>query len=128
MTVPVLLTSFTGTMLLKHTKQQTTDFCDTTIEIGMFTRCLRYKQDWNRLVFLLQFHLWTPTRQPAGSHFAYDGRQLKLIVSISFLQVDNVCPKLSIADVAGVFNDAQLDDVNALSKSSTHHARSLPST
>ncbi|EDR01396.1 uncharacterized protein LACBIDRAFT_333313 [Laccaria bicolor S238N-H82] len=48
---------------------------------------------------------------------------LKLIVSISFLQVDNACPNgLSVADVAGGFNDAQLDDGNTLLKSSTRHA------
>ena len=31
------------------------------------------------------------------------------------LQVDNVCPERSIVNMAGVFNDAQLDDADALS-------------
>ena len=75
---------------------------------------------------LLQCHLWTRARQPARSHFACDGRQLKLIVS--YKSTTSALNGLSIADVAGVVNDAPLDNAATLSKSSTHHARSLPST
>ena len=72
---------------------------------------------------LLQFHLWTPTQQPTQSHFPYDGEDFASLKLIS-----PALNSLSIADVAGIFNDAQLDNGNTLSKSSTHHARSLPST
>ena len=112
--VTVLLTSFTSAMLLKRTRPQTRDFYwydNWNLEIGKFTRCLRSKQDWIRIFF-------APTPS-LDSHPATRSRPLfmteetSLIVNISFLQVTN---------------DAQLDDAGTVSKSSTHHARSLQSS
>ena len=68
--------------------------------------------------FLPQFHLWTPTQQPARNHFAYDGGDFVSSTSI-FLSFKSTTPALnglSIAAAAGAFNDAQLDDGNTSRK------------
>ena len=78
--------------------------------------------------FLLQSHLWTPSNPLEAIFHMTKEASLAQVDHISFLLVDTACPRYSIADLAGVFNDAQLDEPNILSKSSTYHARSLLST
>ena len=124
-TVLVLWTSFTSPMLVKRTRPVRQWKSGSLLDAYGINRIgIGFS--------LLQFYLWTPTRQPARNHFPYDGGNL---VSSSwssvFLSYKSTTPALtglSIADVASVFNDAQLNDVNTLSICSIHHARSLPST
>ncbi|KIJ91863.1 hypothetical protein K443DRAFT_685687 [Laccaria amethystina LaAM-08-1] len=107
--IPVLLTSLTSAMLVKRTRPQPTDFY--WIGIGFFRSNSTFGlPPGNLLQATLQVTEETPFARVDGQ---------------SFLQGDN---GLSIPDVPDVFNDAQLDDGNTLSKSSTCHAKSLPST
>ncbi|EDQ99197.1 uncharacterized protein LACBIDRAFT_335251 [Laccaria bicolor S238N-H82] len=123
--LPVLLTSFTSAMLEKRTNRKPQISTGTTIEtlkLGSLLDAYGMNRILNQIFFAstpsLDYHPVTRSKRL---------RWLKLIVSISFFQVDNACPNgLSVADMAGGFNDAQLDDGNTLLKSSTRHARSLP--
>ena len=112
-------------MLLKRTRPQTTNFYwyDNSI--------LKLASSWgaygiNR-IGIDSFFAPIPSSdfQSATRLHMTEETSLAQVDHISFLQVDKVSPKRSIADVSGVFNNAQLDEPNTLSKSSTYHARSM---
>ena len=96
------------------------------LEIGKFTGCLRYNRIGIDFFLYFKSIFGLPPGNPleATLHMTEE-TWLPQVDHISSLQVDNVCPKCSIADVAGVFNEAQLDEPNTLPKSSTHHDAKL---
>lgn len=61
-------------------------------------------------------------------HMTEETSLAQVHLRISYKLIKPSLNGVSIADMASVFNEAQLGDGNTFSKSSTHHARSLPST
>ena len=115
-------------MLLNHTTPQTSDFFwydHRILKLGS----LRDAYGINRIGIDLFFYSNYIFGLPPGNPLEDTLHMMeKTSLTHSFLQVNEVCPKRSIADVAGVVNDTHLDEPDIPWKGSTQYARLPPST
>ena len=115
-------------MLVNRTRPQTTDFYwydHRILKLGSLRDAYGIHRIGIDLFFYSNYIFGLQSSNPLED-ILHMMEETSLAQFISILQVDKVCPKRSIADVAVVFNDIQLDEPDISSKGSTHYATLPP--